>query len=165
MRREAFKVWNRCNLYWRFYGTFFSLSILCIQQTISLKMFLSTLINQWNFLFPFIQFVTCWFKKIRCNKSSGVISCTDTLDQGPVWCKMVFPSGLNCEWEIFNHDDLMTWKGFPHYWSYVRGIQWSLLVSFIYGCQLDDPPGFSDSYQRSSMHEMQLSASSTQKYS
>ena len=32
--------------------------------------------------------------------------------------------GIRYEWKDRNHDDIMTWKGFPHYWPVISCLLW-----------------------------------------
>ena len=40
------------------------------------------------------------------------------IGKGELW-------GVLCEFEVHTHDDVVKWKHFLHYWSFVRGIHWS----------------------------------------
>ena len=36
--------------------------------------------------------------------------------------------GPSFDWEqVYNHNDVIAWEHFPHYWSFVRGIHWWLV--------------------------------------
>ena len=45
------------------------------------------------------------------------------------WPRFMLPYGITRPQWVKDHDDVMTWKCFPHYWPFLRHIHWSPVVS------------------------------------